>query len=122
MSVNVPENAFHFEFEEKKSGDFAWACLSDPHFTDHLLFMTGFAAPRGDRKKQFLLYAKEKEENPPKNFISSRDGAIEGRNENVGRLLYFPVLIFVELLLYLFCTGSHFKPVPFLLEKYYLTS
>ena len=36
------ENGFHFEFEEKKSVDFAWACLSDPHFTDHLLFKTGF--------------------------------------------------------------------------------
>ena len=29
---------------------------SDPCFTDHLLFKTGFAAPRSDLKKQFLLY------------------------------------------------------------------
>ena len=47
-----------FEFEEKKSVDFAWACLSDPRFTDHLPFKTVIAAPRGDRKKQFLLYTR----------------------------------------------------------------
>ena len=34
------------------------ACISDPRFTDHLSFKTGFffAAPRGDLKKQFLLF------------------------------------------------------------------
>ena len=42
ISVYRAENAFHFEFEEKKSADFAWACLVDPRFTDHLLFKTGF--------------------------------------------------------------------------------
>ena len=36
--------------------DFVWACLNDSLFTDHLLFKTGFSAPMGDRKKQFLLY------------------------------------------------------------------
>ena len=34
-------NGFHFKLE-KKSVDFAWACLNDPRFTDHLLFKTGF--------------------------------------------------------------------------------
>ena len=41
------ENAFHLESEEKRSVYmyFAWACLSDPCFTDHLLFKTSFTAP-----------------------------------------------------------------------------
>ena len=53
------ENAFHIEFEEKKSVDFARTCLSDPRFTDHLLFETiVFAAPMGDLEKQFLLYVR----------------------------------------------------------------
>ena len=39
-ALGLFENAFHFELEEKKSIDFAWACLSDPRFTDHLLFKT----------------------------------------------------------------------------------
>ena len=33
------------------------ACLSDSRFTEHLPFKIVFAAPRGDRKKQFVLYA-----------------------------------------------------------------
>ena len=54
---NCSENAFHFKLEEKKSVDFAWAGLSYPGFTDHLLFLRlVFAAPRGGLKKQFLLY------------------------------------------------------------------
>ena len=28
----------YLEFEEKKSVDFAWACLRNPPFTNHLLF------------------------------------------------------------------------------------
>ena len=39
-ALRLLENAFHFESEEKKSVDLAWACLSDPRFTDHLLFKT----------------------------------------------------------------------------------
>ena len=57
--MHSAENAFCFQFKEKKrrkSVDFAWACLSDPPFTDHLPFMTVFASPRGDHKKEFLLY------------------------------------------------------------------
>ena len=41
--------------EEEENVDFAWACLNKAHFTDHLLFKTGFVAPRVDLKKQFLL-------------------------------------------------------------------
>ena len=53
------ENAFGFEFE-KKSVDFAWACFSSSRFTDYLPFKTVFfSAPRGNRKKQFLLYFME---------------------------------------------------------------
>ena len=44
---NCSENAFTSAFEEKKSVDFAWACLSNPHFTDHLLFKTGFCCNKG---------------------------------------------------------------------------
>ena len=31
----------------------AWVCHSDPRFKDHLLFKTGFAAPRDGLKLQF---------------------------------------------------------------------
>ena len=41
------ENAFHFEFEEKKSVDFARECLSNPRFTDHLLFKDWFLLRQG---------------------------------------------------------------------------
>ena len=30
-----------YAFKEKKNVDFAWACLRDPRFIDHLLFKTG---------------------------------------------------------------------------------
>ena len=35
------------ELEGKKSVDFAWACLSDPHFTNHLPFKTNFCCTKG---------------------------------------------------------------------------
>ena len=41
------ENAFLFEFEENKSVDFAWACLCDRRFTDHLPFKTVFCCTKG---------------------------------------------------------------------------
>ena len=46
MRCDRLENGFHFKFEEKESVGIEWACLSDPRFTDHLLFKTGFTAPR----------------------------------------------------------------------------
>ena len=46
-ALRLFQNAFRFELEEKKSVDFAWACLSDPRFTDHLPFKTVFCCTKG---------------------------------------------------------------------------
>ena len=50
-ACDCSENAFCLEFEEKKSVDFPWASpwasLSNPRFTDHLLFETVFCCTNG---------------------------------------------------------------------------
>ena len=56
MGYDSSENVFHLDFEEKKSVGFAWACFSDPSFTQTTcLLRLVFAAPRGDHQKQFPL-------------------------------------------------------------------